>query len=131
MSRQGSPLWKRLLKITAILVAVALSLVSSWIHFQQRNDLILDQLQVYLDEAQSGQLEAGSMDLELFRKFPLITLSFDSAKILREADQLRPIPPSAKIAKLSTPVQSGIRTASQGQGISVILLLVPKGVRRI
>lgn len=91
MSQGGSPLWRRLLKIVAITVAGVFLLfsVSSWILFQQRNDLILDQLQVYLDKTQSGQLEVGSMDLELFRNFPQITLAFDSVKYYEQRDTLR------------------------------------------
>ncbi len=83
--------WKGLLKIAAIIVAVVVVTfsVASWMLVQQRNELILDQLQGYLNKTQSGQLEVGSIDLELFHNFPQITLSFDSVKYFEKRDTLR------------------------------------------
>ncbi len=62
---------------------------ATWIVFQNRNELLLDQLHTFLDQSQSGDLEIGDLDLRLFRSFPDITVELDSVYYWERRDSLR------------------------------------------
>lgn len=83
---------KRILKIfVAIAVAVMILFgTATWIVFQNKNDLLLDQLEAFMDQSQSGELEIGALDLSLFRNFPDITVRVDNIYYWERRDSLRP-----------------------------------------
>ncbi len=87
------PLLKRGLKIIGVIVVAFMVLFGTvtWIVFQNRNELLLDQLRTFLDRSQSGELEIAALDLRLFRNFPDITVEFDSVNYWEDRDSLRPV----------------------------------------
>lgn len=88
--RTGFP-WRRVLKVTAISALTLLVLfgATTWILFRQRNAFVMEQIQTYLDQAQSGQLMISKMDLRLFRHFPDVSIEFDSVRYFEHRDTLR------------------------------------------
>lgn len=83
--------WRKVAKIAAIVLISVLTLfgVTTWVLFQQRNELLLAQVQHYLDQSQSGQLSLRAMDLRLFRSFPDLSIELDSVNYFEHRDSLR------------------------------------------
>lgn len=90
-ARRLSTIALRILKIFGMVAAVILILfgIATWIIFEKKNDWVLNQIQTYMNESHSGQLEIGAIDFKLFRNFPDITLSFDSINYYEHRDSLR------------------------------------------
>ncbi len=84
-------IFKRILKILGIGAAVVLLLfgLGSWILFYQRNELLLNELEVFMRKNQSGALEVGSLDLRPFRNFPDVTIEIDSINYWEHKDSVR------------------------------------------
>lgn len=85
------PGWRRVLKYAGIGAAVVLLVfgLTSWLLFQQRNTLVLEQVQSQLAQTQSGELTIGAIDLRLFRNFPDIGIALDSVRYFERHDSLR------------------------------------------
>ena len=81
----------RVLKVTGFAVALLLVLfgIATWIVVERKNDWLLSQVQAYMNESQSGQLEVASLDLKLFRNFPNVTLELDGIAYYEHRDTLR------------------------------------------
>src|SRR5580765_2714420 len=81
----------RILKWFGITMAVVFLLfgIASWIVFKNKNAWLLEEIQLYVDESQSGQLEIKSIDLKLFRNFPQMTLELDGVNYYEHRDSLR------------------------------------------
>jgi AsmA protein len=63
--------------------------VASWIVFKNKNVWLLAEIQRYVDESQSGQLEIESIDLKLFKNFPHVTLELGGVNYYEHRDSLR------------------------------------------
>ncbi len=74
----------------AALVSAIIFTAFAWIIFERRNELILDKLETYMHENQSGHLEVGALDLRVLRSFPELTLEADSISYYEQADSVRP-----------------------------------------
>jgi AsmA protein len=85
------PILKRTLKYLGIALAVIFLVfgIASWIVFEKKDDWLLHEIQNYVRESQSGQLEIGSIDLRLFKSFPNITIELDSINYYELRDSLR------------------------------------------
>ncbi len=83
-------LW-RILKWFGIALAILLLIFSivSWIVVEKKNTWLLNEIQSYVNESQSGQLEIRSIDLKLFRNFPNVTLVLDGVNYYEHRDSLR------------------------------------------
>jgi hypothetical protein len=83
-------LW-RILKILGITIAVILFLfgIFTWIVFEKKNDWLAMQIQSYMDQSQSGQLEIASIELKLFRNFPNITIELAGINYYEHRDSIR------------------------------------------
>lgn len=83
--------FKRTLKIIGIVLAILLFVfgIGTWVIFEKKNDWVLNQIQTYMNESQSGQLEIGAIDFKLFRNFPDITIELDSINYYEHRDSLR------------------------------------------
>lgn len=81
----------RILKFFGITLAILFILfgVLSWVVVQNKNDWLLDQIQSYMKESQSGQLDIASIDLKLFRSFPDVTLALGGIDYYLHHDSLR------------------------------------------
>lgn len=82
---------RRILKYVGITMAVIFLLISiiSWVVVKKKNDWLLDQIQSYMDESQSGHLEIASINFRIFRDFPDVTVEFDSVRYYEHHDTLR------------------------------------------
>src|SRR5258706_11207167 len=83
-------LW-RVLRWIGIAFAILLLIFSlvSWIVVEKKNTWLLSEIQSYVNESQSGQLEINSIDLKLFRNFPNVTLVLDGVNYYEHCDSLR------------------------------------------
>src|SRR6478609_2516755 len=90
-TRMASVLF-RILKIFGIVFLVIFVLFGtvSWIVFKKKNDWLLEQIQSYVNESQSGELKIASVDLKLFRSFPHVSIALDSINYYQHRDSLRP-----------------------------------------
>ncbi|MFN9328134.1 MAG: hypothetical protein ACK576_02500 [Cyclobacteriaceae bacterium] len=81
----------RVLKVTGMAVALVLLLfgIATWIVVERKNDWLLSQVQAYMNESQSGQLEVAKLDLKLFRNFPNVTLQLNGIAYYEHRDTLR------------------------------------------
>ncbi len=88
---KGHPAIWRVLKITGIAVAVLLLLFGgvTWVVFQRKNVWLLNQIESYVNQAQSGQLHIGSIDMKLFSNFPDVTIALDSIDYFEHRDSVR------------------------------------------
>lgn len=88
----GRGILRRVLRVTGLLVLAGLLLFSALAYtvFQERNELILSKLEVFLHDNQSGDLDIGALDLRLLRNFPNLTLQIDSLVYHEQVDSLRP-----------------------------------------
>lgn len=81
----------RVLKFFGIALAVIFILfgILSWVVVQKKNDWVLNQIQSYLKESQSGQLEITAINFKLFRSFPDISLELNGIDYYEHRDSLR------------------------------------------
>src|SRR5258708_2817177 len=63
--------------------------VVSWIVVENKNAWLLDEIQSYVNESQSGQLEITAIDLKSFRNFPLVTLALSEVSYYEHRDSVR------------------------------------------
>ncbi len=63
--------------------------IATWVVFERKNDWVLDRIQAFMNESQSGQLEMTGIDLKLFRSLTNITIELDSIKYFEHRDSLR------------------------------------------
>lgn len=90
-SWHSSPTLKRILKylgISAIAFFLIISLIS-WVVVRKKNDWLLDQIQSYMNESQSGHLTVASINFKIFRNFPDVTVELDSIRYYEHHDTLR------------------------------------------
>src|SRR5258707_3551237 len=73
----------------AIIILFLLFGIASWIVFRNKNAWPLEEIQSYVNESRSGQLEISAIDLKLFRNFPLVTLELDGVNYYGHRDSLR------------------------------------------
>ena len=91
--KQTKALWWRITKYLLIgLIAFFLVfLVTIWIVFEKKNDWLLHEIQSYVNESQSGQLEIQSMELSLIRSFPGVTIVLNDIQFYQHPDSSRAI----------------------------------------
>ncbi len=63
--------------------------IASYIIFEQKKEWLLTQLQDYINQAQSGQIEIATMELKLLKHFPNVTIAFDSMRYYEHRDSVR------------------------------------------
>jgi uncharacterized protein involved in outer membrane biogenesis len=78
----------KVLGIVALVVFVVFG-VASWILFNKKNELLLDEIQSFVDKSQSGQLEISAIDFKLFRSFPDVTIELKGIKYYEHRDSVR------------------------------------------
>src|SRR5688572_12776674 len=83
-------LWS-VLKYFGVAVAIIFLLISiaSWIIIEKKNDWLLNEIQLYMNESQSGHLQIASTNFKIFRNFPDITIELDSILYYEHHDSLR------------------------------------------
>ncbi len=81
----------RVLKIVGIIGVIVFIVISaiSWVVVKKKNDWLLNQIQSYMVESQSGHLEIGSVNFRIFRDFPDVTVELDSVRYYEHHDTLR------------------------------------------
>src|SRR6478735_1788746 len=85
-----SLLW-RVLKYFGITIAILFLLISiaSWVIIEKKNDWLMNAIQSYMNESQSGHLKIASTNFKIFRNFPDITIELDSIQYYEHHDTLR------------------------------------------
>jgi len=80
----------RILKWFGLVLAIIFILfgVVSWIVVENKNAWLRDEIQSYVNESQSGQLEINSIDLKLFRNFPHVTLALSGVNYYEHRDSI-------------------------------------------
>ena len=73
----------------AMVVIFLLFSIASWIVIEKRNDWLLSQIQVYMNESQSGHLKIASTNFKIFRNFPDITIELNNLQYFEHHDTLR------------------------------------------
>src|SRR6187402_1749775 len=88
---RSSSRFLRILKFIGIAVAIVLSIfgVATWTVFENKNEWLLDEIQLYLTQSQSGQLKITSIDLKLFRNFPNVTIALGGIDYYEHHDSVR------------------------------------------
>jgi len=83
-------LWQ-VLKWFGVGVAIMFLLfgIVSWVVFEKKNAWLLSEIQSYVNESQSGQLNIKVIDLKLFKSFPLVTLELVGVDYYEHRDSLR------------------------------------------
>lgn len=83
--------FKLTLKYSAVAIGVILLLfsIASYVIFEQKKEWLLAQLQEYINQAQSGQVEIAAMELKLLKHFPHVTVALDSMQYYEHHDTMR------------------------------------------
>ncbi|HEV8515212.1 MAG TPA: AsmA-like C-terminal region-containing protein [Cyclobacteriaceae bacterium] len=83
--------WWRVLKWLGIAMAIVLLLfgIVSWVVFKNKNAWLLDEIQLQVNESQSGKLEISAIDLKIFKNFPHVTIELAEVNYYEHKDSLR------------------------------------------
>lgn len=83
--------WWRVLKWLGIAMAIVLLLfgIVSWVVFKNKNAWLLNEIQLQVNESQSGKLEISAIDLKIFRNFPHVTIELAGVNYYEHKDSLR------------------------------------------
>ena len=67
----------RILKVIGITLAGLsfLFVIVVWVILKEKDEWLLNQIQTYVNESQSGQLKIVSIDFKLFRSFPDVSMN--------------------------------------------------------
>lgn len=81
----------RILKVFGILLAIIFFLfgIVSWVVTEKKNDWLLSQIQSFMDESQSGDLQIEALHFKLFRNFPDVTIELAGVTYYEHPDSLR------------------------------------------
>jgi hypothetical protein len=82
---------RTILKVTGVaaLVVVVLISIVSWVVLEKKDNWLLEQIQSFLSESQSGEVQIESVDFKIFRGFPNITLDLNGISYYEKPDTLR------------------------------------------
>src|SRR5258706_817323 len=73
----------------ALVSILLLFTIGSVILFQQKEEWLLEQVQLYMNQTQSGQVEIATVKLKLLKAFPQISVEFNGVNYYEHRDSLR------------------------------------------